>query len=113
MNVPGRKTMPRIEIVFIAEESRWVSNAIVLMTALSSLLASAMIVEVSARLRFVLASFAAINWYTFDSLISNLLNFFEELGHSLPGSRRELCFAQIPLQESEHGTYFRDIQPLR
>lgn len=48
MKVPGKKTMSRMDIVFMAELSRFVSLA--------------MIVEVSARLRFVLTSLAAMNW---------------------------------------------------
>jgi hypothetical protein len=73
MKVPGRKTIPKIEIVFMAELSRLLSRAIVLITALSSLLALAMTAEVSARLRFVLASLAAMNWNTLDAEIRIVL----------------------------------------
>jgi hypothetical protein len=48
MKVPGKKHIPKMEIVFIAELSR--------------LLALAITAEVSARLRFIFASFAAMNW---------------------------------------------------
>jgi hypothetical protein len=62
MNVPGRKSMPRIDIVFMAELSLLLSRAILLITALSSLLAFAIAAELSARAMFTLASFWAIYW---------------------------------------------------
>jgi hypothetical protein len=62
MNVPGKKNMPNIAIVFIAELSLLLSTAIVLITALSSLLAFAIAAELSARLIFTIASFWAMNW---------------------------------------------------
>lgn len=66
--VPGKKNIPKMESVFTAELSRLLSIAIVLITALSSLLAFAIIAEVLARLRFVFASFAVMNWYTLGKL---------------------------------------------
>ena len=71
--VPGKKNMPSIAIVFIEELSFLLSIAIILITALSSLLALAMTAEVSARLRFVLASLAAMNWNTLDAEIRIVL----------------------------------------
>lgn len=62
MNVPGKKTMPRIEIVFLAVLSFLLSKAIVLMIALSSLLAFAIAAELQASSMLTFASFYAINW---------------------------------------------------
>jgi hypothetical protein len=59
-NVPGKKIIPRREIVFIPELSRLLSIAIVLIAALSSLLALAMIADVSAMLILALAFLAAM-----------------------------------------------------
>lgn len=49
MNVPGKKTIPRIAMVFMAFESRFVSIAMIFMTSLSFLLAFARSVEVSVK----------------------------------------------------------------
>ena len=60
MNVPGRNIIPRREIVFMAELSLLLSEAKILIAALSSLLAFAMMADVSAMLRFACAFFAAM-----------------------------------------------------
>ena len=62
MNIPGRKSVPKIAIVFIAELSFLLSIAIVRLTALSSLLACAIVVESLAREILTVASFCAMNW---------------------------------------------------
>jgi hypothetical protein len=59
--VPGRKIMPSNEMVFMEELSFLVSRAIVLIMALSSLLAFVMAVEFSASDMLTFASFCAIN----------------------------------------------------
>jgi hypothetical protein len=58
--VPGKKNMPSIAIVFIEELSFLLSIAIILITALSSLLASAKEAKLCASPMFTLTSFWAM-----------------------------------------------------
>lgn len=61
-NVPGKKNIPRMEMVFMAAESRCVSTAMERMTALSSLEAAARREDEDARDMLTLESFWVMNW---------------------------------------------------
>jgi hypothetical protein len=61
MNVPGRNSIPKMEIVFIAELSLCVSTAIIFIIVLSSLPAFAMAAELLVSPMFVFESFCAIH----------------------------------------------------
>jgi hypothetical protein len=56
INVPGKKNMPSIAIVFIAKLSLFASIAIYYITTLSSLLALIIDAELKASLMFIFAS---------------------------------------------------------